>query len=216
MEVLAKRLKELREKERYSQKQIAERIGMSAGGYQKIEQSQRDPKLDVLVMLCDIFNVSADYLLGRSNLVNNLAEKAFDVLMAYNNTIIADLHYLNAKEKNGKDSPSAVNAHGNYLQVKGHYDQLFYNYLVEYFYQPNPNPFTDSILKDKYPIEFVIKEDSVSGFGAFVSAICADGYELGRIKSFTGGIGLDFEYAKEKAETYIEEMKIHLKLDGLK
>lgn len=72
MEVLAKRLKWLRDKERYSQKDIAKKIGMTASGYQKIEYGERDPKLDVLVELCNIFEVSADFLLGRDNSIEEL------------------------------------------------------------------------------------------------------------------------------------------------
>ena len=64
MELLAKRLKWLRERERYSQKEIAEKIGMSSPGYQKIEYGDREPKLDVLIKFCNIYNVSADFLLG--------------------------------------------------------------------------------------------------------------------------------------------------------
>jgi transcriptional regulator with XRE-family HTH domain len=40
---------------------------MTQSGYQKIEYGERDPKLDVLVSLCDIFDVSADFLLGRDH-----------------------------------------------------------------------------------------------------------------------------------------------------
>jgi transcriptional regulator with XRE-family HTH domain len=72
MEVLAKRLKWLREKERYAQKDIAKKIGMTQSGYQKIEYGERDPKLDVLVTLCDIFNVSADFLIGRNSSIKEL------------------------------------------------------------------------------------------------------------------------------------------------
>jgi transcriptional regulator with XRE-family HTH domain len=74
MEVLAKRLKWLREKQRYAQKDIAKKIGMTQSGYQKIEYGERDPKLDVLVALCDIFEVSADFLLGRNNSYEELNE----------------------------------------------------------------------------------------------------------------------------------------------
>jgi transcriptional regulator with XRE-family HTH domain len=73
MDILAKRLKWLREKERYSQKDIAKKIGMTPSGYQKIEYGERDPKLDVIVTLCDIFNVSADFLLGRVNFIEELS-----------------------------------------------------------------------------------------------------------------------------------------------
>lgn len=79
MEVLAKRLKWLREKERYAQKDIAKKIGMTPSGYQKIEYGERDPKLDVLVQLCNIFNVSADFLLGRNNDTNILKELTYQI-----------------------------------------------------------------------------------------------------------------------------------------
>jgi transcriptional regulator with XRE-family HTH domain len=81
MEVLAKRLKWLREKERYSQKDIADKIGMTASGYQKIERDERDPKLDVLVKLCSIYKVSSDFLLGISDIVGGLGQLSDEFYM---------------------------------------------------------------------------------------------------------------------------------------
>lgn len=74
MEVLAKRLKWLRNQNRYTQKEIADKIGMSASGLQKIELGERDPKLDVLLKFCDIYNVSSDFLLGRNNETSELQD----------------------------------------------------------------------------------------------------------------------------------------------
>ncbi|PLR99572.1 helix-turn-helix domain-containing protein [Bacillus sp. T33-2] len=79
MEILGKRLKWLRNKERYSQKDIADMIGMTPSGYQKIELDQREPKLDVLVKLCNIFEVSADFLLGRSNMTQKLLDLSMNI-----------------------------------------------------------------------------------------------------------------------------------------
>lgn len=89
MKVLADRLKWLREKERYSQKDIAEKIGMTVSGYQKIEYDQRDPKLDVLVNLSNIFNVSSDFLLGLKDVTYDL--KALEDLMFIMKENISDL-----------------------------------------------------------------------------------------------------------------------------
>jgi len=75
MEVLGKRLSWLRGKQRYSQKDIASMIGMTPSGYQKIELGQRDPKLDILNKLCDIFDVSSDFLLGRTSNTKELFQK---------------------------------------------------------------------------------------------------------------------------------------------
>jgi transcriptional regulator with XRE-family HTH domain len=78
MEVLAKRLKWLREKERYSQKEIAAKIGMTVSGYQKIEYGERDPKLDVLIKLAELYGESTDFLLGvndKNKVLNEISEK---------------------------------------------------------------------------------------------------------------------------------------------
>ncbi|MEI2465080.1 helix-turn-helix domain-containing protein [Niallia taxi] len=82
MELLAKRLKWLRERERYSQKEIAEKIGMSPPGYQKIEYGDREPKLDVLIKFCEIYEVSADFLLGREDSIFILEELLRNILAA--------------------------------------------------------------------------------------------------------------------------------------
>lgn len=79
MEVLAKRLKWLREQKRLSQKEIAAEIGMSLNGYQKIEGGERNPKLEILVTLSDIFNVSTDFLLGKINYTNEIEEIPFKI-----------------------------------------------------------------------------------------------------------------------------------------
>jgi len=83
MEVLGKRLKWLRNQNRYSQKEMAEKIGMSASGLQKIENNERDPKLDILVKFCDIYKVSADFLLGRNNETPELEDVSQNILFAF-------------------------------------------------------------------------------------------------------------------------------------
>jgi transcriptional regulator with XRE-family HTH domain len=67
MEILAARLKWLREKERYSQSEVAKKINMSQSGYHKVEAGERDPKLDVLVNLAKLFKVTTDFLLGLTD-----------------------------------------------------------------------------------------------------------------------------------------------------
>ncbi len=60
-------LKEIRIKNKYSQKQVAEGIGISETLYQKYEYGKTKPAYDVIIKLCNYFNVSADYLLGLSD-----------------------------------------------------------------------------------------------------------------------------------------------------
>ena len=61
------RLKELRSSKNLTQKQVYEAIGMSAIGYQRYEYGEREPAYQKLIALADYFDVSLDYLVGRSD-----------------------------------------------------------------------------------------------------------------------------------------------------
>lgn len=60
-------LKALRQSKRITQKQLAEFTGTSERGIQNYELNQRKPTYDILVSLADYFDVSLDYLVGRSD-----------------------------------------------------------------------------------------------------------------------------------------------------
>lgn len=61
------RLIELRNTRNLTQKQIAESVGISVLGYQRYEYGVREPAFHVLISLADYFNVSIDYLVGRTD-----------------------------------------------------------------------------------------------------------------------------------------------------
>ena len=67
MQILAKRLKDLREGRRIYQRELAEVLGMSFRGYQNYETDQSEPKLTTLIAIADYYNVSIDYLVGRTD-----------------------------------------------------------------------------------------------------------------------------------------------------
>lgn len=68
MQILAKRLKELREGRRIYQRELAETLGMSFRGYQNYETGQSEPRLVTLIAIADYFGVSIDYLVGRTDI----------------------------------------------------------------------------------------------------------------------------------------------------
>lgn len=68
MQILAKRLKDLRESRRIYQKEMAEILGLSFRGYQDYETNKSEPKLKTLIAIADYFQVSIDYLVGRTDL----------------------------------------------------------------------------------------------------------------------------------------------------
>ena len=67
MEILAKRLFELRKSKKMTRQMVADAIGISAKSYERYENDERDPTAPVLTALADYFGVSVDYLLGRSD-----------------------------------------------------------------------------------------------------------------------------------------------------
>lgn len=61
------RLRELRKDKKVSQTVLANNIGVALKQVQRYEAGENDPTLSVLVALADFFDVSLDYLCGRSN-----------------------------------------------------------------------------------------------------------------------------------------------------
>ncbi len=68
---LATRLIELKEKNNVLQKDIAKSVGLSLRSYQRYEYGERNPTSDILIKLADYFDVSLDYLVGRSDNPNS-------------------------------------------------------------------------------------------------------------------------------------------------
>lgn len=61
------RLKEIRINNNITQKQLSIDLQLSERGIQSYELGERKPGLDALIALADYFNVSLDYLTGRSD-----------------------------------------------------------------------------------------------------------------------------------------------------
>lgn len=66
-EIFAQRLLELRTSKNISQSQLGEIAGISYFAIGKMEKAQRAASIEVLYALADYFDVSIDYLVGRSN-----------------------------------------------------------------------------------------------------------------------------------------------------
>ncbi len=62
-----KRLKDLREDNDKTQKEIADYLGMKQPQYSRYENGLRDIPSDILIMLADYYHVSTDYIFGRTN-----------------------------------------------------------------------------------------------------------------------------------------------------
>lgn len=62
---LPDKLRSLRTKYGFSQKQVADKIGVSPSVVSGYETGERTPSTEVLLSLSYLYNTSSDYLLGR-------------------------------------------------------------------------------------------------------------------------------------------------------
>ncbi len=64
---LSDRLVELQQKHNLLKKDIANAVGVSIMGYYRYEHGEREPSSSVLIKLAELFDVSIDYLVGRTD-----------------------------------------------------------------------------------------------------------------------------------------------------
>lgn len=71
MQILGKRLKQLRDEFGFDQKEMGKKLNITSSAYGYYEQGRNEPPLETLVKIAEIFNVTTDYLLGRSDIREN-------------------------------------------------------------------------------------------------------------------------------------------------
>lgn len=65
--LFAERLIALSKSRNLTQRQVYEAVGISPIGYQRYEYGNRTSELHKLIALADYFDVSTDYLIGRTD-----------------------------------------------------------------------------------------------------------------------------------------------------
>ena len=66
-QVFGKRLKELRKEHGCTIEQFADMVGISKSTLGYYENDKRMPDIEILARIANVLNVSADYLIGRTN-----------------------------------------------------------------------------------------------------------------------------------------------------
>ena len=74
--MLGNRLRMLRTQRKLTQEEVAQKIGVARTTYAMYEQNSREPDNVTLQKLADFFDVSTDYLLGRTDNPTPPGEKA--------------------------------------------------------------------------------------------------------------------------------------------
>ncbi len=75
---LGNRLRELREDRELKQNELADMLNVARNTISCYESNINEPSLDILVKIADIFNVSLDYLMCRTNEKYNLNLEKFE------------------------------------------------------------------------------------------------------------------------------------------
>lgn len=61
-----RRIREIREDRDYSQAEIGRLLQKSQQGYSHIENGRAELKIEDLIVLCNFYNLPADYVIGRT------------------------------------------------------------------------------------------------------------------------------------------------------
>lgn len=69
--MIGSRLKSLRKEKKLTQAKLANILGVSQQSIAFYENDKREPEIKILKKIADYFDVSVDYLLGRSNYKND-------------------------------------------------------------------------------------------------------------------------------------------------
>lgn len=205
-DILPKRLKWLREKNRYSQTEIAKMIGMSLNGYQKTEYGQRDPKLDILLKFAEIYDETTDFLLGRNDTPNDLFMLKTELILQkqeiesqeelFRSSATVDLPedvFHSLRERNGV--------------VRIRFKNKLLKYLKEFVNIPLSNPENDELLKSLIPIDFGIKDNEDGSMS--ITMKCANGYEYEELERIhvPNNINEQVELLEDRLEFYGERLK---------
>lgn len=94
MATFSERLRTLRQKHEYRQKDIADRLGVSESAYGYYEQGRREPSQEALIKLAEIFDVTVDYLLGRTDDPHGYATPSNDGLSLEEQKVLQTLRDL--------------------------------------------------------------------------------------------------------------------------
>ncbi len=84
MATFAERLRYYREKSKYSQKELADIIGVSVAAYNKYETRGNEPKIDILIKLAAALNIDVNTLVGyhsenTQDIINTLTNYGLEV-----------------------------------------------------------------------------------------------------------------------------------------
>lgn len=180
MMILSERLKWLRDKHKYSQKELAEILGVTVSSYQKYEYGSREPSIEALLILSKIYDEDIGFLIGQTNSDRkarlleerlNVLEQRVKVHKKYTESLNVLKEYLEPEIRH----KIFMNIRRRGIMDKREYDIKLFEYLTYIHELPLHNLLNNKIAYEKLPLSFEIIKRPM---GALVEATCKDGYEM--------------------------------------
>lgn len=97
MNNFGERLKYLREKNKMYQSELAEKLNLAPSTISMYERGDRDPDTSTLSKIAEIFNVTTDYLLGRTDKLKDKTKEDEKLIIAARSDV--DLSELTEEEQ---------------------------------------------------------------------------------------------------------------------
>ena len=174
MNVLGDRIKKERENLSLSREDLAKKLGVSYSAIAMYEQGNREPNNDIILKMCEIFNCTVDYLMGKSEFKNyEDYKKMDDYILNYalhqsqeDATLISNtLNYINTHKDESpnkiienavKDLP--LNRRSVLFGIISHLHYKYHSHL------PKQTNIKDLILKDKSSQSFTEKSNLLESY----------------------------------------------------
>ena len=87
-------IKDIRTRKGLTQAEVASALGVSSVVYSRYETGSRQPSIDILIQLADIFGVTVDYLLGRQDIEDStLSEYELSPVVSVSNAMYLVLSF---------------------------------------------------------------------------------------------------------------------------
>lgn len=135
-DIIGKRIKELREFNKLTQAELAEKLGLSRPAITKYERGERIPDFYTILSLSDIFCVDVDYLVGKTNFKNfeerELSELKDLLYDSYKTKIISQTGIMSYLSETIHMTLNDSIANDNYEMLKSIY--IFYDLIESLFY----------------------------------------------------------------------------------
>ena len=113
---ITERIKKLRKRRDITQTEMAKKLSVTQSTYAHYERGSRDPTYTTFIKICQIFDVSADYLLGLSDTKKHITLESIRIntkgLSSFEQEIIAYL-IKTFKDNNENEHPKISKAKKN-------------------------------------------------------------------------------------------------------